>query len=256
MDAYTALAPAYDAMTAAYDYDRWIATIERVLAEHGRHPASVLDVACGTGSSFLALADRGYAVTACDVSPAMLERARERIAGRSVELLELDMRELPVLGAFDLVLCLDDSVNHLLSGDDVAETFRRVAANLAPEGVFVFDVNTLATMREGFSSEWRHEDAERVVTWSGRSSPRLRPGSVGRATIEVVAKGAGERASALLEERHHPLPELDRHLAAAGLRPIAAYGQAQGVRLRPEADEAVDRKVLYFAERAPAAVSA
>ncbi len=250
MDAYTALAPAYDAMTADYDYDRWIDAIERVLAEHGRRPSTVLDIACGTGSSFLGLCDRGYDVTACDVSPAMLEQARARLGRRSVELLEVDMRELPILGSFDLALCLDDSLNHLLSGADVAETFRGVAANLAPGGVFVFDVNTLATMRAGFSSVWQHEDAERVVTWSGRSSPHLRPGSVGEARIEVVAKRVGKRTSALLRERHHPLTELRRRLDAAGLRPLAVYGQAEGVRLRPEADEAVDRKVLYFVERA------
>src|SRR3712207_6831523 len=32
MDAYTALAPAYDAMTASYDYERWLREIEEVLA--------------------------------------------------------------------------------------------------------------------------------------------------------------------------------------------------------------------------------
>jgi SAM-dependent methyltransferase len=255
MDAYTALASAYDAITAEYDYDRWLSSIERVLAEHGRRAHRVLDIACGTGSSFLGLCDRGYDVTACDLSPAMLDRARARLGRRSVRLLEADMRRLPRLGAFDLVLCLDDSLNHLLTGHDLERTFRRVRANLAPRGVFVFDVNTLSAMRDGFSSDWRLEDAERLVTWSGVSSPQLHAGAVAEARIDVVSKRRGERHSATLRERHHPLVEVQSRLAAARLRPLVVYGQAEGVQLRSEADESVDRKVLFFVERQPGASS-
>lgn len=53
------------------------------------------------------------------------------------------MPELPVYGSFDLACCLDDAVNYLLS---VAELYRAVhglAANLAPDGILIFDSNTL-----------------------------------------------------------------------------------------------------------------
>ena len=41
----------------------------------------VLDVACGTGKSFMPFLARGWDVTACDLSPAMLARAAT-VAGR------------------------------------------------------------------------------------------------------------------------------------------------------------------------------
>ena len=66
--AYDALAPAYDILTADYDYDAWLSAIERVAIAHGLTGRRVLDVACGTGKSFLPLLERGYEVTACDIS--------------------------------------------------------------------------------------------------------------------------------------------------------------------------------------------
>jgi SAM-dependent methyltransferase len=73
--AYDALAPAYDAFTAAYRHDRWLDAIERVAEVHGLQGRRLLDIACGTGKSFLPLLERGYDVTACDLSPEMARRA-------------------------------------------------------------------------------------------------------------------------------------------------------------------------------------
>ncbi|MDP9292961.1 MAG: methyltransferase domain-containing protein [Actinomycetota bacterium] len=68
---YDSLAPVYDLLTAGYDHGRWLAALERLALEHGLAGRRLLDVACGTGSSFLPLLLAGYEVTACDVSPAM-----------------------------------------------------------------------------------------------------------------------------------------------------------------------------------------
>src|SRR5690348_17252562 len=116
--AYDTLAPAYDLLTAGYAYERWLTALERLAHEHGLRGHRVLDVACGTGKSFEPLLDRGYEVTACDGSPEMAAIAAERAAGRA-RVHVADMRELPRYGAFDLVLCLDDAINHLVDPGDV-----------------------------------------------------------------------------------------------------------------------------------------
>ena len=74
--AYAVLAPAYDLLTAEYAYGPWLSAIERLAREHGLSGHRLLDVGCGTGKSFLPLLQRGFHVTACDISPEMVALAR------------------------------------------------------------------------------------------------------------------------------------------------------------------------------------
>ena len=158
--AYDGLASTYDLLTAGYRHDRWLAAVERLAIACGLSGRRVLDVACGTGKSFLPLLERGYQVTACDLSRGMIAEADRKARGRA-DLFVADMRRLPVLGPFDLATCLDDAVNHLEQPDEVLATFAGVRENLAPGGLFVFDVNTLAAYRA--PGDVAVEDAERVV---------------------------------------------------------------------------------------------
>src|SRR4051794_30120812 len=70
--AYDAFAPFYDAFTAASDYERWTEEVLALAARHGLAGSTLLDLACGTGNSFVSFLSRGFEVTACDVSQAML----------------------------------------------------------------------------------------------------------------------------------------------------------------------------------------
>jgi ubiquinone/menaquinone biosynthesis C-methylase UbiE len=139
-DAYGPLAAVYDLFTAHHRHDVWLARLEALGRRHGLTGRRVLDVGCGTGKSFLPLVRRGYRVTGCDISPEMLAEAR-RTAPPHVRLVEADMRDLPDLGRFDLVTCLDDAVNYLLGDDDLTRALASMARALAPRGLLVFDTN-------------------------------------------------------------------------------------------------------------------
>src|SRR5690349_20407066 len=126
--AYDGLAPHYDAFTAGYEYDRWLDALEAMARAAGLDGRRLLDIGCGTGKSFLPMVERGYEVVACDLSPSMVARAREKVAPGRAEVVVADMRKLPQLGTFDLVTCLDDAVNYLTSSDQLRaalEGFRR-----------------------------------------------------------------------------------------------------------------------------------
>src|SRR3954462_3205180 len=88
--AYEAFAPFYDGYTADHGHDAWMADIEEMIRRHDPPGNRLLDVACGTGKSFMPMLQRGYAVTACDLSPAMADRARARL-GRHGEVRVADM---------------------------------------------------------------------------------------------------------------------------------------------------------------------
>src|SRR5687767_679449 len=100
--AYEPLAPFYDRFTAASEYEPVLDAIETWARAQGLAGRRVLDVACGTGKSFEPLLSRGYEVTGCDLSPAMVAEARRKAAGAR-EVVVADMRALPWRSEFDLV---------------------------------------------------------------------------------------------------------------------------------------------------------
>lgn len=84
--------------------DAWLSVLRATL---GEQPRDVLDVGCGTGFLTVLLAKLGHRVTGVDLTPAMLERARERmkLAGVEATLLEGNALELPVdSDSFDAVV--------------------------------------------------------------------------------------------------------------------------------------------------------
>jgi SAM-dependent methyltransferase len=250
--AYDAFAPYYDEFTAHHDYEAWTAALERLARDAGLRGRELLDVACGTGKSFEPFLARGYTVTACDVSPVMLEIARGRAAGRA-RLVEADVRRLPVLGAFDLVTYLDDAVNYLHGAAELVAAFTGIARNLAAEGVLVFDANTLATFRRLYSSCLVVQAPGRVLTLRGRGSDRLEPGGTAVAHLDALVQrpdGWWSETRSEHRHRHHPPAELRAALERAGLRCVAVRGLHVDGSVDPEADELRHSKAVYVARAA------
>ena len=251
LDAYEALAPFYDALTASYEYDRWLSRIETRLLDLGLSGNRVLDVGCGTGNSFMPLLRRGYEVTACDLSPAMAERARLR-AGGGATVLVADMRELPALGLFDLVTSLDDVLNYMLSEEELSAAFAGVGRNLEAGGLLVFDLNSLATFRTAFASEDVVATGGEVFSLRGEGDPEAAPGTLARSVIEVLPRADGGAAGPTLSrhvQRHHSAGVVRRCLRRAGFEVADVFGQLPGARLERPPDDLHHTKLLYFARK-------
>jgi SAM-dependent methyltransferase len=249
--AYDTLAPAYDAFTAGLRDDaRWLGDLEVVARSHGLDGRRVLDVACGTGKSFLPLLDRGYAVTACDVAPEMVRRAAAKAPDANVVV--ADMCALPALGQFDLITCLEDAVNCLLHPDDVRGALRGIARSLAPGGLAVWDVNTLALIRPCFSCDWVADRGEWFLAWHGMGPRDLGPGGIAGARIDTFRR-RGEawlRSTSRHRQRHWPVAELTRLAAESGLEVLDILGHARGAAepLVP-VDEDEHVKAVFVARR-------
>src|SRR6478609_3110913 len=152
LSAYEQFAAHYDDFTHGHDHRTWLRRLEQLARRHGLDGRSALDLACGTGKSLEPIVELGYTGAGCDLSPAMLVQARRRLPG--AWLCEADLRDLPPLGRFDWVTCLDDALNYLVGADDLADALRGMASVLAPDGVATFDLNTLAAHRDGFGASW------------------------------------------------------------------------------------------------------
>jgi ubiquinone/menaquinone biosynthesis C-methylase UbiE len=141
------------------DWPRYSAQMARILPsvmEHfGLWPRKILDLACGEGTFAVTMANMGLQVTGVDLSPEMLEIARQRAAteGVRVKFLHQDMRSLSLRGRFHLITCWFDSLNYLLEIDDLSRTFAGVSRVLDENGIFIFDVNTIRAL----AVEWVRE---------------------------------------------------------------------------------------------------
>lgn len=249
--AYDRLARAYGCLTAGYDNDGWMAALVELARDRGLRGTRALDVACGTGSTSLPLAHHGFEVTGVDCSEGMLEIARERLAGIA-DLIHGDMRTLPHIGAFDLVTCVGDALNHLLDAASVERALERIACNLAPGGLLVFDLNTLTTLRSVFSASSVAGDASCVVVWRGLGAADLAVGGQTAAELTVVDLLDRMRPpeTVVVEERHHPLGAVIASVRRAGLEPVAVRGSLAGARLDSGApDEDRHHKLVVIAGR-------
>jgi SAM-dependent methyltransferase len=248
-ETYDAFAPYYDEFTAHHDYEAWTTMLERLAHECGLRGRRLLDVACGTGKSFLPYLDRGYEVVACDIAPGMVEIAAAK-AGDAARVEVQDMRALPRLGEFDFVCCVDDAVNYLLAEDELVSTFSGLARNLAPGGVVLFDVNSVATYRTFFASTSVIVADDRVLIWDGHASASFGAGDSAQATVEALNRGEGGswwRVRNIHHQRHHPHTTIRAALRRAGLEPVAVRGMHLDGTMTEDFDELVNSKAVYVA---------
>lgn len=196
-----------------------------------RHPVSgrrALDLACGTGTLALLLAADGWEVTGVDCSAAMLAEAeaKARAAAAQVRFIQGDMRRLAGLvpaEGFDLVTCTYDSLNYMVSEEDLAACFAAAADALASGGLYLADLNTrhfleydwgdcaIYEQRGYVQLERSHFDADSAT------STMLLTGFVGDDA------GGYERFDEVHRERAYPVETIDALLVRAGLHIEARY---------------------------------
>ena len=249
-EAYERLAPFYDELTREHNYETWTSALESAAVRFGVSGRRLLDVACGTGKSFLPFLRRGYAVTAFDLSAEMAALAAAKAPCANVFV--ADVRTLERLGSFDLITWLDDSVNYLLDEGELEAALGSLAANLAPGGVLVFDVNTLSTYRTTFARDMTLNGPGLFLAWRGGCEGAEEPGCLAELVVEgfsEVDPGVYERVTTRHLQRHHPRPAVEAALAVAGLAAVAVFGQLPDGSLDERAGELDHHKLVYLAQR-------
>ena len=149
MEAYTSFAQVYDLFMDNVPYEEWCAYIAGILRDYGIEDGLVLELGCGTGSLTRALSGAGYDMIGVDNAEDMLEIAMDKQQeGEDILYLLQDMREFELYGTVRAVVSICDSMNYILTYEDLVQVLRLVNNSLDPGGILIFDMNTLYKYEE------------------------------------------------------------------------------------------------------------
>ncbi|WKF84554.1 class I SAM-dependent DNA methyltransferase [Lacticaseibacillus pantheris] len=157
---YTSFAQVYDHLMDDTLYADWLDYVQSRVTPANQQ---LLELAGGSGTLAVALAQAGYDVTLSDLSEDMLTLAGPKMDAAGVELpiIQADMRYLGDIGPYDVVTCFDDSICYMPNLGDVQTTFKQVAHVLKPGGRFMFDAHSLHQMDDvfpGYMYNYQTED--------------------------------------------------------------------------------------------------
>lgn len=216
--------------------------VRNVVKLTGIRRGAVLDLCCGPGRHSVALAKRGFQVTAVDRTRFLLNKARRRArtARTRIEFVRADMREFVRPGAFRLVVNLWTSFGYFDRKDDDRRVLRNIVESLQPGGACVIDV---------FGKE-------RLATkWQPTTSCRYADGTLQIEVHEIFDDWTRVRNEWIFLKGnrvrrfkfHHTLysgQELNDRLRQAGFADVKLYGEFDGRPYGPDAPRliAVARK--------------
>ncbi len=223
-DSYDPFASVYNARWGpiSLHWIPWLAVlVVPRLPSHGR----VLDVCCGTGQIAAALSRRGFRMVGLDGSREMLRYARTNAV--DVHLVQADVRRFALRSRFDAALCLFDSLNHLLSCEDLAAAFSSVSTCLRPRGWFLFDVNTPGSYERNWNGRHRRKAGDHMLRTRSEYDPERRLG-IFRASITRVDCPSPQPEMVTLWQRCHSDAEILAALRASGFGSVEAYSLEHG----------------------------
>ncbi len=148
---YSVLAHVYDTLMDDVDYEMWGDYIDDIIQTHAPDARDILELACGTGSVAIYLDELGYySLTATDLSPAMIEKAKSKAeeSDSEVRFQTLDFLNIDLKEKFDLVYLVFDSINYLHTEEEILKLHEEVSRVLKPGGYFIFDFTTPRNSRQ------------------------------------------------------------------------------------------------------------
>lgn len=196
----------------------------------------ILDAACGTGMHMVALAKEGYEVTGADLSPNMIERteANALAAGTQVKFLVAGFGQLAQAfqETFDAVLCLGNSLPHLLTPAELSAATLDFAACLRPGGLVLIqnrNYDAVISQHERWMEPQTHTEGNHE--WLFLRFYDFRPdGLLNFNIVTLYRQGNNPWMQRVAATRLNPLRqvELTAALAEAGFGSIKKYGNLAG----------------------------
>lgn len=223
MDSYTSFAQVYDLFMDNVPYEEWCEYIRDILHQYGIEDGLLLDLGCGTGKMCRIMSQYGYDLIGIDNSIEMLDIAREQ-NDAGILYLNQDMREFELYGTVRAVYCACDSVNYILSEEELTSVFKLVNNYLDPRGLFVFDFNPEYKYRELLAENTFAENREDgSFIWENYYDEEEEINEYDLTLFIKDDHGKFERFGETHFQKSYTLEAMRRLIEAAGMEYVAAY---------------------------------
>lgn len=226
MEAYTEFAKVYDLFMDNIDYPRWCRYLTGLLKKYGVSEGLVLELGCGTGTMTELLAGQGYDMIGVDNSEEMLAKAIEKRveSGQNILYLLQDMREFELYGTVRAVVSVCDSMNYILTEEDLLQVFSLVNNYLDPGGIFVFDLNTVYKYKEILGDQVIAEDREEgSFIWENQYDEETRENLYQLVLFLPREDGLYERYEEIHYQKAYTIEKIRKLLEKAGMEFVAVY---------------------------------
>jgi SAM-dependent methyltransferase len=205
-------------------------TLEKLILPRLPENSHILDLCCGTGRLAQALVTRGYQVTGLDGSQEMIGFARKNAP--AAEFIVDDARHFKLPDLCHAVICMYDSLNHIMTLEGLTSAFHNVYAALRVGGMFFFDLN----MDEGYKARWHNSFSivEDELVCVVRNSYRPEE-KVGQANITIFRlEGDWRRSDLRLVQKCYSEEEIRSALDITGFTHIQTYDGLRDLELSRE----------------------
>lgn len=178
---YSRFAEVYDQIGADRFSIEMVNQTLKLFKKHKISPKTGLDICCGTGTAALIFSENGIEMSALDGSSQMLMAARKKSKGHNIKFYKQNLPTFSISKTsnaskkikFDMISCFYDSINYMLTENNLRKTFVSVHKHLNEKGYFLFDMNT----ELAFKTLWAENNFSNVKdniawVWKNEYNPK------------------------------------------------------------------------------------
>lgn len=213
-------------MLKLVNYEAWVEYVINIWDLFNLKPKIILDLACGTGIPSLIFLKKGYQIIGIDKSKEMLDIFKKKIGNypnlkNNLVLIESDITNFSLNIQVDAVVSFYDSINYLLTEEDLEKCFSSVYKFLKEGGIFTFDMNTIFVLENFWANNKFVRESENIKTvWENRFDKKLK---ISTLYLKCYPKNSKEFFIELHQERGYEYKTIIKLLKKIGFKRIKIF---------------------------------
>lgn len=223
---FSKIAEFYDELMEHVAYREWVNYSVSFLNFFNIKKDFFLDLACGTGTPTIYLSEFANEVIGLDKSPYMLKiakRKQEKYGIKKIKFIRGDLKNFHFKKKFDAIFCFFDSMNYILTTEELLRVLQCAYENLKDKGAFIFDMNTIFALRDLWDTKTEvkvHKNFTSIWKNVWKEEEKISELEI---TIEWEENGKKKSVKEFHREKGYVIEEIIDVLKKIGFKRVFAY---------------------------------